>query len=129
MHSNSLTEKENKAGGSKMSALKVRNIVAAIIVGGGGLLVSENNWTTTSSTSLVTLAEARIGRPGTPLSVAGVARRHYRRAALAGAVVGGALTSGYGYGYGTSYPYSSYASSSYPFDGYDYGYPNYGIYG
>ena len=34
-------------------------------------------------------AEARIGRPLTPMSAAGVARRHYRRAAY-----------GYGYGYG-----------------------------
>ena len=34
-------------------------------------------------------AQARIGRPLTPVSVAGVARRNYRRA-------------GYGYGYGAS---------------------------
>ena len=102
-----------------MSALKVRNIVAATIAVGGGLFVGENIWTTTNPSSLVSQAEARIGRPGTPLSVAGVARRHYRRAAVAGAVVGGALATGYGYGYGTGYPYSGYA----------YWYPNYGTYG
>jgi hypothetical protein len=117
---------------------KLRNIVAAIIVGGGGLFVSENMCGTTSPSSFITQAEARLGRPGTPLSVAGVARRHYRRAAVAGAVVGGALAGGYGYGYGygyeAGYPYSSYASSSYPdygygYSNYGYSYPSYGTYG
>ena len=122
-----------------MSTLKLRNIAAATIAVGGGLFVGENIWTTTNPSSLVSQAEARIGRPGTPLSVAGVARRHYRRAAVAGAVVGGALATGYGYGYGTgypysgyessTYPYSGYASSTYPYYGYGYGYPNYGTYG
>jgi hypothetical protein len=49
-------------------------------------------------------ANARIGRPLTPLSVAGVHRRAYRRAAFYGA-------GGYGLGsyYGYNYPaYSSY---------------------
>jgi hypothetical protein len=110
---------------------KLGNIVVATIIGGSGLFLSENIWTTTSSSNLVTQAEARIGRPGTPLSVAGVARRHYRRAAVAGAVAGGALAAGYGYGYGTSYPYYGYTSSSYPYYGYDYGYgyPYYGTSG
>ena len=115
-----------------MSPLKVRHIIVAIIVGGSGLFVSENSWMTTSSSGLVTQADARVGRPGTPLSAAGVARRHYRRAAVAGAVVGGALATGYGYGYGSSYPYSSYATSTYPYDGYGYGYGYsypYGTYG
>jgi hypothetical protein len=113
-----------------MSAIKLRNIVVATIVGGSGFFVSENIWTTTSPlSSLVTQAEARIGRPWTPLSVAGVARRHYRRAVVAGAVVaGGALAAGYGYGYGTGDPYYSYASS-YPYAGYGYGYPYRGTYG
>jgi hypothetical protein len=39
---------------------------------------------------LVSSAEARIGRPLTPMSYAGVARRTTRRAVAAGAVVGGA---------------------------------------
>lgn len=114
-----------------MSTAKLRNIIAATIVAGVGLFASDNHWTTTSPSSFVTQAEARLGRPGTPLSVAGVARRHYRRAAVAGAVVAGGLATGYGYGYGSGYPYSSYASSSYPYDGYGYGYgyPNYGTYG
>ena len=119
-----------------MSALQLRNIVAAAIVGGGALFVSENVSTTTSLSSLVTQAEARLGRPGTPLSVAGVARRHYRRAAVAGAVAGGALAAGYGYGYGygAGYPYyGGYTSYSSPYYGssygYGYGYPSYGTYG
>jgi hypothetical protein len=43
-------------------------------------------------------AEARIGRPLTPMSYAGVARRTTRRAVYAGAAVGAAY-GGYGYGY------------------------------
>ena len=112
-----------------MNALKVRNIIAATIVGGGGLFVNESVWTTACPGSLVTQAEARIGRPGTALSVAGVARRHYRRAAVAGAVVGGALATGYGYGYGTGYPYSSFGYGYPNYGTYSYSYPNYGTYG
>ncbi|WP_456706214.1 MULTISPECIES: hypothetical protein [Bradyrhizobium] len=36
-------------------------------------------------------AQARVGRPATPGSVAGVARRTSRRAVVGGAVVGGAV--------------------------------------
>jgi hypothetical protein len=36
-------------------------------------------------------AQARVGRPLTPVSVAGVARRTTRRAVVGGAVVGGAV--------------------------------------
>ena len=39
-------------------------------------------------------AEARIGRPFTPMSYAGVARRTTRRAVVGGAVVGGAVAAG-----------------------------------
>ncbi len=39
---------------------------------------------------LVTAAEARVGRPLTPMSYAGVARRTTRRAVAAGAAVGAA---------------------------------------
>jgi hypothetical protein len=107
-----------------MSTVKLRNIIAATIVGGSAFFLSENVWTTASPTSLVTQAEARIGRPWTPLSVAGVARRHYRRAVVASAITGGALAAGYGYGYGYGYPFSSYATGYSNFS-YGYGYPNY----
>ena len=75
----------------------------------------------------MTQAEARIGRPLTPFSVAGVARRTTRRAVWTGAIAGGA----YGYGYGYPYGYASYGSGyAYPSYGYgyssDYSYPPYG---
>lgn len=44
--------------------------------------------------SLVSSAEARIGRPLTPMSYAGVARRTTRRAVAAGAVATGAVAAG-----------------------------------
>ena len=98
-----------------MKTPKVQNAVIAIVVGAGGLFLSDNFWTATNP-SLVTQAGARIGRPLTPFSVAGVARRTARRAVWAGAAAGGA----YGYGYGYSYPYGyAYRSS------YGYGYPSY----
>ena len=49
----------------------------------------------------VASAQARVGRPATPVSVAGVARRHVRR----------------GYGYG---PYGAYAAVPYGAYGYRY---------
>jgi hypothetical protein len=73
-------------------------------------------------------ADARIGRPLTPLSVAGVHRRAYRRAAYGTAAAVGVGSyygaSGYpGYSYGRyGYPssgYGSYSASGYP--GYGYG--------
>jgi hypothetical protein len=47
--------------------------------------------TMTASRSLVSQASAIIGRPLTPVSYAGVARRTTRRAVVGGAVVGGAV--------------------------------------
>jgi hypothetical protein len=49
--------------------------------------------------ALVTTADARIGRPLTPMSYAGVARRTVRRGAYAaGAAAGAAAASSYGSG-------------------------------
>jgi hypothetical protein len=45
-------------------------------------------------TALVSSAEARIGRPLTPMSYAGVARRTTRRAVVGGAVAAGAVAAG-----------------------------------
>ena len=115
-----------------MSICKVRNVIVAAIVGAGGLFVSEDLWTTASPASFMTQAEARIGRPLTPFSVAGVARRTTRRAVAAGAIAGGAYYgSGYGYGYGYpayggSYGYGSGYPSYGGSYGYGYGYPSYG---
>jgi hypothetical protein len=80
-------------------------------------------------------ADARIGRPLTPLSVAGVHRRAYRRAVYGAAAYGvGSYygASGYGYGsYASGYPgygYGSYASRypGYGYGSYASGYPGYG---
>ena len=82
----------------------------------------------------VASAQARVGRPATPVSVAGVARRHVRRggyvgAGLAGAAavgtaaaIGSAYYNGYyrggpyyrgaGYGYGAG-PYEAYGGGPY----------------
>ncbi len=75
------------------------------------------SWSEQRGVSLsVESAQARIGRPLTPLSGAGVARRHYRRGAYgygagvagaglaAGAIGAAAATSPYGY-YGGGGPY------------------------
>ena len=67
------------------------------------------DWTEQKGLSLsVESAQARVGRPLTPVSVAGVARRQGRRAAIGAAAVGagvvgaGIATAGY---YGATAPY------------------------
>jgi hypothetical protein len=85
-------------------------------------------------------AEARVGRPRTATSVAGVSRRvhrrTYRRAAVGTAAVGAAAVgtagigaySGYSYpGYSYSGYYPDYSYSGYSYPGYSYSgyYPDY----
>jgi hypothetical protein len=61
-------------------------------------------WSQQGGVSLsVESAQARVGRPLTPVSVAGVARRQTRRAVFGTAAVGGAAAGAYGY-----YGYPSY---------------------
>jgi len=62
-------------------------LAVAAMAGAGGLFCSEN---VVSGTGIISAAEARVGRPLTPMSYAGVARRHTRRAVAAGAVAAGA---------------------------------------
>lgn len=96
----------------------------------------------------VASAQARVGRPATPVSVAGVARRHVRSGAHLGAGLAGATAlgaaaaigsayNGYyggdpyyrdaGYGYGAG-PYGAYVAVPYaaygaaPYGAYGYGY-------
>jgi hypothetical protein len=64
----------------------VRTAIVAV-VGLSALMVSEQALVGRHD-SLATTADARIGRPLTPLSYAGVARRTTRRAVAAGAAVG-----------------------------------------
>src|SRR5262249_3903878 len=59
-----------------------------------GAFLFNDNMSLTQPSSVVAQAEARIGRPGTPMSVAGVARRQNRRAVYGGGVYGGGLYRG-----------------------------------
>ena len=77
------------------------------------------DWTEQRGVSLsVESAQARVGRPLTPVSVAGVARRQGRRAAIGAAAVGaGVVGAGY-YGatapyYGSGGPYAYYGGQDY----------------
>jgi hypothetical protein len=66
------------------------------------LFVSDNA-SVTQGASLITQANARVGRPLTPVSVAGVARRNTRRAYYGSAAAAGAY-----YHRGYAYPYRRY---------------------
>ncbi|MDE5458322.1 hypothetical protein GWE18_37105 [Bradyrhizobium sp. CSA112] len=57
---------------------------------GGAALLWNGQLQLDSQSSLLSSAEARIGRPLTPMSYAGVARRTTRRAVAVGAVATGA---------------------------------------
>jgi hypothetical protein len=72
-----------------MTGTKIRLLRAAlaVIVGVGCLFASENV-SLIKSGYLITEAQAVIGRPLTPMSYAGVARRTTRRAVGAGVVYG-----------------------------------------
>jgi hypothetical protein len=99
------------------------------IIGGAALLTAAPfslQWSQKNVALSLDTADARIGRPLTPLSVAGVHRRAYRNG-YRSAVYGGVAGYGYGYpaysyaSYGYGYPaysYPSYSYSSYPAYGY-----------
>lgn len=74
-----------------LQRILVRAILASV-VGGAALMVSDV--ASITSGNLVTTASAVIGRPLTPLSYAGVARRTTYRAAAYGAAAGAAARSG-----------------------------------
>jgi hypothetical protein len=72
----------------KQISLK-RLLLATAVVAFG--VAGSIDWSANDGLSLsVESAQARVGRPLTPVSVAGVARRTTRRAVVGGAVVGGA---------------------------------------
>jgi hypothetical protein len=78
----------------------MRKISALGILGVTALLCSAPislDWSPAKTLSLsVDTADARVGRPLTPMSVAGVNRRVHRRAYY-GATAAGAAAAGYGY--------------------------------
>jgi len=105
------------------------------IIGGAALLTSvplSLQWSQKNVALSLDSADARIGRPLTATSVAGVHRRAYRRAyrsAAYGGIAGYGLGSYYGYGnpaYSYSYPAYSYGYPAYSYGSYGYGYPAYG---
>ena len=78
----------------KVTLRRTANIMGAVAALCAGLSM---DWDTVSYGRLVSSAEARIGRPLTPMSYAGVARRTTRRAyygAAAGAAAAGAVAAG-----------------------------------
>ena len=70
----------------QMAKQLARYVVAGVV--GAAAFIWNGNLPTDAQTSLVSTADARVGRPATPISYAGVARRTTRRAVATGAVVG-----------------------------------------
>ena len=107
-----------------------RLIAVSTVVMGAAILCAAPfslQWSQKTVTLSLDSADARIGRPLTPMSVAGVHRRAYRRAVYGTAAYGvGSYygASGYpGYSYGT---YGSYGYPAYGYGSYASGYPGYG---
>jgi hypothetical protein len=102
-----------------------KGIILGTIVGAALLTAAPFSlqWSQKTVTLSLDSADARIGRPLTPMSVAGVHRRAYRRAAY-GAAAGYGVGSYYG-GY-RSYGYGSYGYPAYGYGSYATGYPGYG---
>jgi len=63
-------------------------LILAALVAAVGLFGSFERSSTDGLSLSISSAEARVGRPLTPVSVAGVARRTTRRAVVGGAAVG-----------------------------------------
>ena len=75
-----------------MTQTGIKQALLATAVLALGTLASPG-WSPSGGLSLsVASVEARVGRPLSPVSVAGVARRTTRRAVVGGAVVGAAAT-------------------------------------
>ena len=69
--------------------------VAALALAAGSAALLWNGDGPVSSGSFVSRAEAIVGRPATPMSYAGVARRTTRRTVAYGAAAGAAATGAY----------------------------------
>src|SRR5206468_12022548 len=102
-----------------MRSIMKKGTILGTIVGAALLAAAPFSlqWSQKTVTLSLDSADARIGRPGTALSVAGVHRRAYRRAYRGAAYAVGAGAVGYGggaYYSGGSYPSYSYAGYGYP---------------
>jgi hypothetical protein len=76
--------------------ISMKQVLLATVVAACGVLGTPE-WSPGNGLSVaIESAQARVGRPLTPVSVAGVARRTTRRAVVGGAVVGGAAVVGTG---------------------------------
>jgi hypothetical protein len=74
-----------------MKLFHTRQLLLAAAVLATGVFLSAD-WSRSDGPTLsIESAQARVGRPLTPLSVAGVARRTTRRAVVGGAAVGAAV--------------------------------------
>ena len=73
-----------------MRKINVKRTLLATATIAFGTLASINSSPSGGLSIAVESAEARVGRPLTPVSVAGVARRTTRRAVVGGAAVGAA---------------------------------------
>jgi hypothetical protein len=79
----------------------VKFLTALGIISAGALICATPvslHWSIAKAPSIsVDTADARVGRPATPMSVAGVNRRVHRRAYYGAAAAVGAGAAGYGY--------------------------------
>jgi hypothetical protein len=91
--------------------ITISRLALATAAGMACLFVTDNTSSIPQS-GLISQADARVGRPGTPMSVAGVARRQTRHAVGAGAVIGGAAIGAGGY-YGRGGYYGASATDGY----------------
>jgi hypothetical protein len=76
-----------------MIILKQMRFAALAVLAGGAALFWSSDMPGPSG-SFISQAEARVGRPATPLSYAGVARRTTRRAVAYGTAAGAAAAAG-----------------------------------
>jgi hypothetical protein len=81
---------------------RMHRYALAAAAGFMGLFISDTNLSSLQQSSLITQADARVGRPMTATSVAGVARRSTRRTVRRGAYYGAAAVGAGAAYYGTS---------------------------
>jgi hypothetical protein len=98
--------------------MRTRTLTLALAAAAGLVGLSANyNLSSARKSSLITQAGAEIGRPVTPGSVAGVARRTERRVIRRDAIVGGTVVDAdANYEAGPTYDYGAYASSPGAYD-------------